>query len=169
MPRTWTDVIPFTPKGRMEFSVRRFSRNVKHVITVHGQQNRLYSLAKTIRNKHGKISCMILSTVYISSYPSAHNSHIQQHYVEVKNLNQSHYTPREFREVKLPRFHGNAQDGGRFSALRAGRLYLLALISVRGWVDPRTIVRSEGFYVNGKSNDISWDRTSDLPICNTAP
>ena len=30
-------------------------------------------------------------------------------------------------------------------------------------------MRSERFYVNEKSTDVSWDRTSDLPICRSGP
>ena len=45
------------------------------------------------------------------------------------------------------------------------RKYSRYSFMLRSWVDPRAIVRSEVFYVNEKS---SWDRTSDLPICNTA-
>jgi len=77
------------------------------------------------------------------------------------------------RKLRFPDFVTMAQNGGRLSALRTGRLYsqeiLLVLISVTGWVDPMAIVQLEGFYVNEKSTDTSWDRTSDLPICSTAP
>jgi hypothetical protein len=52
------------------------------------------------------------------------------------------------RDVEAPHFINNwLKDGGEFEALRAGRLLppgsFLVLISVRGRVDPRAIVRLE--------------------------
>jgi len=54
----------------------------------------------------------------------------------IKKVKLSHYRPRGFQEVRFTDFVTTAQDGGRLSALRTGRIYtkeiLLVLISVRG-------------------------------------
>jgi len=58
-----------------------------------------------------------------------------------KKVKQSHYRPgvvqRVLRKLRFTDFVTTAQDGGRLSALRTGRIYppqeiLLVLISVRG-------------------------------------
>jgi hypothetical protein len=71
--------------------------------------------------------------------------------------------------LRLPHFQiFGSQMAARLSVLRAGRPLhpgrFLILISVRGWVDPRTIVRLEGLGQLKKSTS-SRTRTGDLPAC----
>jgi len=71
--------------------------------------------------------------------------------IKVK-VNQSHYrpeVPRGFQEVKVPRLRDNGPEWWYgCQPYEPAAFYpheiLLVLISVRGWVDPRAIVRSEG-------------------------
>jgi hypothetical protein len=61
----------------------------------------------------------------------------------------------------------------RLLALRAGRPLqprrFLVLISVRGRVDPRPIVRLKGLVKLKKNHDLIGPRTRDLPACSIVP
>ena len=72
--------------------------------------------------------------------------------------------PEGSRRLRFQDFMTAAQDGGKVVSLYPQEI-LLVLISVRGWVDPSAVVRSEGFYVNEKFqwHQLGWNqRRSDL-------
>ena len=108
--------------------------------------------------------CWIWKVIIYTSY--------EMLFVNVK-VKQSHYRPGqpwEFQEVDAPKFkdiwHMNVV---RLSALSTSRFYsqeiFLVSISVRGWVNLRTILRKEGLCQWKIPMTPTRNRTRDLPAC----
>jgi hypothetical protein len=78
--------------------------------------------------------------------------------VKGKKVEQYRYKPWGLQEFEAYRFQDIWHMKIIRSALRTGRLYLpekyLVLISVRGWVDPRAIVRLQGLWQWRISHDV---------------
>jgi hypothetical protein len=95
----------------------------------------------------------------------------------ILKVKQFHY--RYWQALRVPGVWGSqilrksAHEGGKVVSPTHRRPLpqeiFLVLISVRGWVDRRTIVRQKGVRQWKKSSDTVGNRTHDLPVCSAVP
>jgi len=117
-----------------------------------------------------------IKTLIIACLISAITLGIPHIKVKVK-VKQSHYRPGQalrFQELEAPRIHDHRHmKVVSLLALHTGRLYpqeiFLILISVRGCVNPRAIVRPEGLWQWKNFNDTTGNWTRDLPATSAVP
>jgi len=79
--------------------------------------------------------------------------------------------PEDFRKLRFPDFARTAQNGGKVSLthrppLTPGNAWCSFLLEAES--TPGAQCDRKDFMTMKNSNDTSWDRTSDLPICSAA-
>ena len=144
---------------------------IKCVTTQHCQRQNLWpkaieveQISLNIAIRGDSILLWIIGALYWN-----HGGQMAYHKVQESNPITELDRPCGFQVCEALRF----QDNGdmkvvRLSVQRVGRLYsqelFLVLISVRGCVNPRALVRPEG-----NSNDTIGNWTRDLPACSAVP
>ena len=120
---------PSTPRSPQWSLSLRFPQQDQDLIVFHYSLKPLFAVSSVLK-------CSSFIKFFSSSFPVIFLISLIYKAVRL----QAWSGPEGSRKWRFPDFTTTAQDGGRLSSLRTGRLYsqkiVLVLISVRGWVAP---------------------------------